>query len=60
MENNRKKRNVRDRILKSLNQNNTNVIDPEYSQIEVMVLAFKDGKQNWWCGYKKYKKYENK
>ena len=39
---------------------NTNFIDPEYSQIEVMVLAFKDGKQNWWVGYKKYKKYENK
>ena len=34
---------------------NTNFIDPEYSQIEVMVLAFKDGKQNWWYGYKKYK-----
>lgn len=34
---------------------NTNVIDPEYSQIEVLVLAFKDGRQNLWNGYKKYK-----
>ena len=33
---------------------NTNKIDPEYSQIEVMVLAFKDGRQNLWVGYKKY------
>lgn len=39
---------------------NTNVIDPESSQITVMVLAFKDGKQNLWYGYKKYKIYENK
>lgn len=35
---------------------NTNIIDPESSQIAVMVLAFKDGKQNLWYGYKKYKK----
>ena len=35
---------------------NTNTIDPESSQIAVMVLAFKDGKQNYWNGYKKYKK----
>jgi len=34
---------------------NTNKIDPEYSQIEVMVLAFKDNRQNLWYGYKKYK-----
>jgi len=27
----------------------------ENHQITLMVLAFKDGKQNWWCGYKKYK-----
>ena len=27
----------------------------ESQQIAIMVLAFKDGKQNWWCGYKKYK-----
>ncbi len=39
---------------------NTNIIDPEYSQIEVMVLAFLDNRQNLWVGYKKYKKYENK
>ena len=39
---------------------NTNFIDPEYSQIEVMVRVFKDGRQNYWNGYKKYKKYENK
>ena len=35
---------------------NTNTIDPESSQIAVMVQAFADGKQNLWCGYKKYKK----
>ena len=35
---------------------NTNKIDPEYSQIEVMVLAFVDGRQNYWQGYKKLKK----
>ena len=34
---------------------NTNTIDPESSQIAVMVLAFNDGKQNLWYGYKKYK-----
>jgi len=27
----------------------------ESQQISVMVQAFKDGKQNWWYGYKKYK-----
>lgn len=27
----------------------------ESQQIAIMVQAFKDGKQNWWCGYKKYK-----
>ena len=32
----------------------------ESQQIAIMVLAFKDGKQNYWNGYKKYKKYENK
>ena len=32
----------------------------ESQQIAIMVQAFRDGKQNWWCGYKKYKKYENK
>ena len=34
---------------------NTNVLDPEYSQIEVLVLAFLDNRQNLWYGYKKYK-----
>ena len=33
----------------------TNIIDPESSQITVMVLAFKEGRQNLWNGYKKYK-----
>ena len=32
----------------------------ESQQISVMVQAFNDGKQNLWCGYKKYKKYEDK
>ena len=32
----------------------------ENHQIAVMVQAFADGKQNYWNGYKKYKKYENK
>lgn len=32
----------------------------ENHQIAVMVQAFVDGKQGWWCGYKKYKIYENK
>jgi hypothetical protein len=32
----------------------------ESQQIAIMVQAFVDGKQGWWCGYKKYKKYENK
>ncbi len=27
----------------------------ENHQIAIMVQAFRDGKQNWWCGYKKYK-----
>lgn len=35
--------------IKGANLNNEN------HQITVMVLAFRDGKQNWWCGYKKYK-----
>ena len=29
----------------------------ENHQIAVLVLAFKDGRQNLWNGYKKYKKY---
>jgi len=27
----------------------------ENQQIAIMVQAFRDGKQNWWYGYKKYK-----
>ena len=32
----------------------------ESQQIAIMMQAFRDGKQNYWNGYKKYKKYENK
>ena len=38
---------------------NTNVIDPEYSQIEVLVLAFLDNRQNLWVGYKNLKRSKN-
>ena len=38
---------------------NTNIIDPEISQISVMVLAFKDGRQNLWVGYKKFNRFKN-
>ena len=38
---------------------NTNFIDPEYSQIEVMVLAFLDNRQNLWVGYKKFNRFKN-
>ena len=40
--------------IKGANLNNEN------HQIVVLVQAFADGKQNLWCGYKKYKKYEDK
>ncbi len=40
--------------IKGANLNNEN------HQIAVLVQAFNDGKQNLWCGYKKYKKYEDK
>lgn len=46
-------------LAKKYNLNNANILN-ENNQIAVMVLAFKDGKQNLWYGYKKYKKYENK
>ena len=46
-------------LANKYNLNNANILN-ENHQIAVMVLAFKDGKQNWWCGYKKYKRYENK
>ena len=38
---------------------NTNFIDPEYSQIEVMVLAFLDNRQNLWVGFKKFNSFKN-
>ena len=38
---------------------NTSIIDPEYSQIEVMVLAFLDNRQNLWVGYKKFNRFKN-
>ena len=38
---------------------NANILS-ESQQIAIMVQAFADGKQNLWCGYKKYKKYEDK
>ena len=46
-------------LANKYNLNKANILN-ENHQIEVMVLAFKDGKQGWWCGYKKYKIYENK
>jgi len=36
------------------NIKNANILS-ESQQIAIMVLAFRDGKQNWWYGYKKYK-----
>lgn len=41
-------------LAKKYNLNNANILN-ESHQIAIMVQAFKDGKQNWWCGYKKYK-----
>lgn len=38
---------------------NTSIIDPEYSQIEVLVLAFLDNRQNLWVGYKKFNRFKN-
>ena len=46
-------------LAEKYNIKNANILS-ESQQIAVMVQAFKDGKQNWWYGYKKYKKYENK
>ena len=46
-------------LAKKYNIKNANILN-ESQQISVMVQAFVDGKQGWWCGYKKYKKYENK
>lgn len=36
------------------NIKNANILS-ESQQIAIMVQAFRDGKQNWWNGYKKYK-----
>ena len=41
-------------LANKYNLNNANILN-ENHQIAVMVLAFKDGRQNWWYGYKKYK-----
>jgi len=46
-------------LAKKYNLNNANILN-ESHQIAVIVQAFKDGRQNLWCGYKKYKKYEDK
>ena len=42
-------------LAEKYNIKNANILS-ESQQIAIMVQAFKDGKQNWWCGYKKYKK----
>ena len=42
-------------LANKYNLNNANILD-ENHQIAVLVQAFKDGRQNWWYGYKKYKK----
>ena len=41
-------------LANKYNLYNANILN-ENHQIAVMVLAFKDGKQNYWNGYKKYK-----
>ena len=41
-------------LANKYNLNNANILN-ENHQIAVMVQGFKDGKQNWWNGYKKYK-----
>ena len=42
-------------LAKKYNLNNANILN-ESHQIAVIVQAFNDGKQNYWNGYKKYKK----
>ena len=42
-------------LANKYNLNKANILN-ENHQIEVMVLAFKDGRQNLWVGYKKLKK----
>ena len=46
-------------LAEKYNIKNSNILS-ESQQIAIMVQAFADGKQGWWCGYKKYKRYENK
>ena len=46
-------------LANKYNLNNANILN-ESHQIAVIVQSFADGKKNWWYGYKKYKKYENK
>ena len=46
-------------LAEKYNIKNSNILS-ESQQIAIMVQAFADGKQNLWCGYKKYKKYEDK
>ena len=41
-------------LANKYNLNNANILN-ENHQIAVLVQGFKDGKQNWWNGYKKYK-----
>ena len=41
-------------LANKYNISNANILN-ENHQIAVMVQAFKDGKQNYWYGYKKYK-----
>jgi len=41
-------------LANKYNLYNANILN-ENHQIAVMVLAFKDGRQNYWNGYKKYK-----
>ena len=41
-------------LANKYNLNNANILN-ESHQIAVMVQAFKDNKQNYWNGYKKYK-----
>ena len=42
-------------LAEKYNIKNANILS-ESQQIAVMVQAFNDGKQNYWNGYKKYKK----
>ena len=46
-------------LAKKYDIKNANILS-ESQQIPIMVQAFRDDKKNYWNGYKKYKKYENK